>query len=134
LIGRISIGAVVSEGFSEGRRIPEHEVARWEKWFKHLNDEFDWLEPIITHPGRPVKTLHGKQVMAILGKSQPAITRWSQEGLLPFYPASFSQGDRVVRLFVQRYIMGLKRYAGGKVLPRHAVEYKKLCQEKGNIV
>lgn len=134
LIESVCRGTVASVGCGDDRRIPEREIVRWEEWFKHLNDGFAWLEPIITHPGRSVQTMLAKHVITVLGKSQPTITRWSKEGLLPFYPDSFTKGCRVLKLFVRRYIMGLKQYAGEKVLRSHAVEYKKLCQEKGNIV
>jgi len=130
-------GTIVGVGRWNTRRIPEEEVARWEKWFSCLNDEFSWLDPLIKLPRRKPEVLSAKQVAARLKISGERVGAWSKQGLLPFFPDSFTApvDGNLVRLFVRRYIVGLKQYAGGsKVTCAHARAYKKLCQEKGNIV
>lgn len=135
-LARVCEGGIVTVGRYRELRIPEQEVARWEKWFKHLNDEFSWLEPVVAQSGQTVPTLYVRQVTSELGISAPTITVWAQQGLLPFYPGSFAtNGHHTIRRFVRRYILGLRGYAGApKVAKRHAVDYKRLCEEKGNIM
>lgn len=134
---RLCEGTVIGVGQLNTRRIPEYEVVRWEKWFTCLNDEFSWLDPIIKPLGRKPQILSTKQVAARLKISGERVGAWSKQGLLPFFPGSFTApvGGSLVRLFVRRYIVGLQLYAGGgKVKCAHARAYKRLCQEKGNIV
>jgi hypothetical protein len=135
VVCRISKGGLSSVGFKATRRVPEEEVAHWEKWFKSLNPEFAWLEPILVRPGHSVRTLTSPQTYRMLNVSPATLSNWCRAGLLPFYPASFAMTGSPIHKFVLRYIAALQRYAGGeKVTYKQVRDYKALCQEKGNIV
>jgi hypothetical protein len=133
---RVSQGVIVSVGEGANRRIPEEEVIRWEKWFKRLNAEFAWLEPVIIQPERQVETITLQQGRRILGVQQTTMATWSKDGLLPFFPGSFTaEGGSVMRLFVKRYILGLQRFVyGGKATRAKVIAYKACCEERGDIV
>lgn len=136
LKSRISDGIVVSVGEGANRRIPEEEVARWEKWFASINPAFEWLQPVLAQSYPEASTMTARQVCRVLEVGPSSLTVWSQLGLLPFFPASFiGPGRSVTRLFVRQYILALRRYAGaGKIGRQRLCAYKELCQEKGNIV
>lgn len=135
LVSQVSKGGVLSTGRGQLRRIPEDEVAYWEHQFNNLNPDFAWLQQIVMPDRRrQVALLSAKQVCKVLGVQPGAVTLWSQAGLLPFFVRSLSR-TVITRAFVSRYIDGLRRYAGGvKVARQQAVDYKQLCQAKGNIV
>jgi len=135
LASRVSAGGVMASGWRDTRRLSKDEVARWKEWFNKLNAEFSWLQPVVERPGRKVRTITARQTARILGIGSGTTSLWSQADLLPFFPGSFLVRGPVTRLYVRQYVMGLRRFASGpKVRKREAVAYKKLCQEKGNIV
>jgi excisionase family DNA binding protein len=135
LRSNVSDGTVKSEGFGGTRRIPKEEVLKLHEWFNNLNAEFRWLQPLLRRPVSEVQTLTAQQTARILKVGPGAITLWSQNGLLPFVPLSFMCTGSIIRKFVRLYIVGLSAYADGGKVARHQVRaYKKLCQEKGNIV
>lgn len=135
LTQQVHSGTVASTGWRYSRRIPEQEVAKWEELFNNLNADFAWLQPIVAQPGQAVQTLTSRQTQRALKASPAHLTLMSQEGLLPYFPRSFVVRERVIRIYVRRYIIGLAAYVGGGTATRRqAAAYKALCKERGNIV
>lgn len=136
LVNRISEGIVTSTGNYHTRRIPEAEVAFWEKRFKSLNDGFGWLESRNT-TGARLYTLSTRQTAHSLNVKEVTLTTWGKENLLPYFTKSFSR-DSVPpqeRGFVKLYIYGLRNFAkGSKVTKRDAIQYRQLCTEAQNIL
>lgn len=135
LHGQISKGRVIAVGPNSRRLITEREVTRWEAWFFSLNPGFEWLQTPITLANRDRETVSLKRASKALKVGTATVGRWAEAGILPFLPDSFPSDTKLTRLFVRRYIIGLQRYARNEhVTLLQAVAYKKLCQERGDIV
>jgi len=117
------------------QRIPISEVEKWEERFNSLNEPFHWLTPIIVRAGASPQTMTTQRAALELGLDESTIGYMANTGLLPYFLRSFSNGDWQMKAFVRRYILGLKKFAGGeKAGARIARQYLERCKEARQIV
>ncbi len=132
---QVSLGNIRATGWRRSRRIPISEVDRLYAQLTTLNPGFEWLEPPADIRGRDLATMDAKVACQALGVSEPTISAWSQENLLPYYVASLVAEGVVIRRFVRLYIFGLSRFKrGAQTAKEEAQEYARLCQQARCVV
>jgi hypothetical protein len=107
-------------------QVPLEEVEKWRTQFTTLNPGFEWLQQQLAGRRTPTPVLAANQAAAHLDTSFVTLLAWTHAGLLPYFDRSFDGAHRS-RLYVKRYIDGLRRSVPGKVTKAAVRAYYLAC-------
>jgi hypothetical protein len=102
-----------------------------------INTGYEWLQ---YNPGNKVSRQTSawsppKRVALLFRVTPEAVHLWLKQGLLPYYRGTPSPIPCRVYDIPAAYCVGVMRYANGRpITGALLVEYRRLCQEAGQIV